>query len=120
MECMVCGNEFEARRSDALYCSDVCRQRRKRVTDNSVTDNLAVTDKSISMDEPCEVFSGDGAHLDLVKDLGINLGRDLGITSWTSDGVFLRHDITIDQVQNIARLIHAKHGRKCPEFKECR
>ncbi|MBJ8342788.1 hypothetical protein JGU71_28250 [Antrihabitans sp. YC3-6] len=30
VKCGVCGAEFEARRSTAKYCSDRCRQRRKR------------------------------------------------------------------------------------------
>lgn len=56
--------------------------------------------------------------IDIVKDLGLSL-KELGITGWTSDGVFLLPDVTIQQVQNIARLIHAKNGRECPEFNEC-
>ncbi len=55
--------------------------------------------------------------IDIVKDLGLNL-KDLGVTGWTSDGIFLRDDITISQVQNIARLVHAKNGRPCPEFRQ--
>ena len=55
--------------------------------------------------------------IDIVKDLGLNL-KDLGVTGWTSDGIFLRDDIKISQVQDIARLIHAKYNRPCPEFRQ--
>ena len=43
-KCIVCGKEFEAKRADAKTCSDACRQKLNRVTDNLVTDN--VTDKT--------------------------------------------------------------------------
>ena len=43
MDCMHCGNEFEAKRSDARYCSAKCRQQAKRLSVTDVTDN--VTDK---------------------------------------------------------------------------
>ena len=44
-KCENCGEEFEAKRADAKYCSAKCRvaANRNNVTDNSVTDN--VTDK---------------------------------------------------------------------------
>jgi hypothetical protein len=57
--------------------------------------------------------------MDLETDLKLNMEKDLGIYGWTEDGIFLRPEITSKQVQSIARLIHAKHGRPCPEFKEC-
>lgn len=43
MKCKQCGSEFEAKRSDAVYCSVQCRVTAKRVTDKSVTDKLNVT-----------------------------------------------------------------------------
>lgn len=73
----------------------------------------------VDSDEPCRVCSDGEVRLDLEKDLGLDLKNDLGITGWTRDGIFIRPDITIKQVQNIARLIHAKHGRPCPEFRQC-
>ena len=39
MDCIVCGEVFEAKRKDAKYCSARCRVRAGRVTDNPVTDN---------------------------------------------------------------------------------
>ena len=57
--------------------------------------------------------------IDIVKDLGLNL-KELGITGWTENGIFLKDDVTIDQIQSIAKLIHARHGHPCPEFRECR
>jgi len=34
-ECPECGKAFSARRNDAVYCSDACRQRAKRKKDRS-------------------------------------------------------------------------------------
>lgn len=136
--CLVCEAEFEGR-VDAKTCSDKCRQVFRRISvtevaDRIVTDGekvsqikareLSVTNlPSVSLDEPCKVFpetkQGE-VYLDLEKDLGLDLRKDLGIYSWTADGIFIRPDITIDQVQNIARLVHAKNGRPCPSFNECR
>jgi hypothetical protein len=118
MKCVVCGVEFNAVRTTAKYCTELCRQRGHRVSVTkdgvSVTENLpddlSVTD---------EVGKSAGV-VDLAKDLHLDLKKDLGVDSWSADGIFIRPDITIDQVQNIARLIHAKHGRPCPEFRECR
>jgi hypothetical protein len=76
----------------------------------------------VSIEEPCKVPSGlkmGQIYLDLEKDLKLDLKKDLGIFAWTPDGIFIRPDITVKQVQNIARLIHAKNGRSTPEFKEC-
>jgi hypothetical protein len=58
-------------------------------------------------------------RIDIEADLHLSLKKDLGICSWTADGIFINPDITVPQVQNIARLIHAKHGRPCPAFNEC-
>jgi hypothetical protein len=115
--CTTCENEFEAERSTAKFCSDKCRVKSNRlsVTENpevSVT-NLSVTDeKPLSVTKPKQ----DKIFIDIVKDLKLNPEKDLGITGWTPDGIFIRPDITIQQVQTLARLIHAKHGRKEPIF----
>jgi len=37
--CKQCGREFEAKRADALFCSDVCKHRSYRIPDKSVPDN---------------------------------------------------------------------------------
>ena len=55
-------------------------------------------------------------YMDIVKDLGLDPDKDLGITGWTEDGIFLKEYITVAQVQNIARMVHAKNGRPCPKF----
>jgi hypothetical protein len=83
---------------------------------------LATDLPEVSLDVPCntglppetpgEIF------IDVEKDLGLSLKKDLGCYSWSRDGIMIRPDITIQQVQNIARLIHARHGRKCPPFNE--
>mgnify|MGYP007070564962 CR=1 FL=1 len=122
----------------------------KSVTDKlvfGVTDNSDVTDKvlkkgleasvrkqdelrasrlpEVTLDTPCNtgVVRGDAGEtfLDIEKDLHLSLRKDLGIFAWSRDGIFIRPDITIDQVQNIARLIHAKRGRFNVTFpNECR
>ena len=47
MKCEVCGREFEAKRSDAKYCSAKCRVKAKRL---SVTDGeLSVTKPALSV-----------------------------------------------------------------------
>jgi hypothetical protein len=118
MKCIVCEVEFVAVRSTAKYCSELCRQRGHRVSVTeggvSVTENLpgdlSVTDE---VGEPAGV-------VDLVKDLKLDLRKDLGVDSWTENGIFIRPDITIDQVQNIAKLVAAKNGCSEPVFRECR
>jgi len=81
--------------------------------DSSVRDNL-VTDKVIDIDVPCRVFSDKPKEgekmLNLVKDLKLDLRKDLGISGWTSDGIFILPEITVQQVQNICSLIRAKNG----------
>ena len=101
MKCLQCDSEFEGVRSTAKYCSDKCRKLAFQKV--SVPDVLGV---SVLPDK----------YLDLAKDLKLDAGKDLGITGWTKDGIFIRPDITVEQVQNIARMIHAKHGRVCPPF----
>jgi hypothetical protein len=125
--CTICENEFEAERSTAKFCSNKCRVKSNRlsVTENlssplSVTENpeVSVTNLSVTDEKPLSVTDPQKPKIfiDIVKDLKLNLEKDLGITGWTPDGIFIRPEITIQQVQNIARLIHAKHGRKEPIF----
>jgi len=148
-KCLVCEVVLEGR-MDARTCSEKCRKALQRISgtdgvklsgtfikgDNlelvemgqkvseKKREELSVTNlPSVSPDEPCKVFSGGKEGevcLDLEKDLKLDLKKDLGIYSWTADGIFIRPDITVDQVQNIARLVHAKRGRVCPKFLECR
>jgi hypothetical protein len=115
MKCIECGKDFEATRVTARFCSGGCRLafHRKGV---SVTESPLALQDDLSV---AEVGVPAGV-VDIVADLGLDLKKDLGVTSWTADGIFIRDDITVDQVQNIARLVHAKHGRPCPEFRECR
>jgi hypothetical protein len=118
IKCSVCGESFEGR-VDAKYCSSTCRSKGNRATDNKLsvasginaTDNLA-TDKVIDIDVPCKVFSkkDEEGVVDLVKDLKLDLKKDLGIDSWSSSGIMIRPDITIQQVQNICSLVRAKNG----------
>jgi hypothetical protein len=111
IKCSVCGTGFEGR-VDAKYCSSTCRSKGNRATDNLATDKLNATDKVIDIDVPCKVFSkkSEEGRVDLVKDLKLSLDKDLGITSWSENGIMIKPDITIQQVQNICSLIRAKNG----------
>ena len=128
MQCLCgCGVEITSDRPDAKYATPYCRVRaarknvssRKRIiqidTDCAPND----TDNSISPDNPCNVPVHTTGLLRIDDDLTLNLRRDLGITAWTPDGIFIRPDITIPQGQAIARLIHAKNGNKTPAFRSC-
>ena len=82
LTCTICGEEFEGR-TDAKFCSDTCRKRASRVTDNieNVTDNgISVTKPEISVtSKPSDVTNNAGLdkldyyhskeYLDLVKHL---------------------------------------------------
>ena len=131
MKCIECGKEFEATRATAKYCSASCRVKHGRfsVTPDglSVTENLSVAPLSVtrvlSVTDCVTATEDDEVGtpikvLDVEKDLKLSLAKDLGVDSWTEDGIFIRPDITVGQVQTIARLIHAKHGRPCPEFRQ--
>ena len=109
MKCIECGKDFDAVRSTAKFCSGGCRLAFHR-GGLSVTNEVSVTD----MDIACRV-AGDVFHegyLDVEQDLGLDMKKDLGITAWTDNGIFIRPDITVRQVQNIAKLVAAKHNRK--------
>ena len=119
-KCEVCGVEFDAVRITARFCSGRCKKRFQRGfsgtellsgTKVSGTEIISGTDDDVG--EPAGV-------VDVVKDLKLDMGKDLGIYSWSADGIFIRPDITIPQVQNIARMVHARRGRSCPAFNECR
>jgi hypothetical protein len=131
-KCLECGNEFEALRATAKYCSEICKKRYQREhsgTGDSLagqesvlsgTKVLSGTDVVVPVKVP-EVSDDVGTPakvLDLVKDLRLDLGRDLGCTAWTQDGIFIKPDITYTQIQNIARLVAAKHGRPAPVFRQ--
>ncbi len=117
MRCLVCGVEFEGR-GRAKFCSIRCKSSYHRIvsSDGSIVSPI-VSGGVIVSDDDIGVPAG---VVDLEKDLNLDMEKDLGIMSWTADGIFLRPDITVSQVQNIAKLIHAKHNRSCPEFRECR
>jgi len=59
-------------------------------------------------------------YIDIVKDLKLDLVKDLGLMGWSKDGIFIQPNITAHQVQAIARLVAARHGRPEPVFYECR
>ena len=122
MKCISCGKEFESSRSDAKFCSPTCRSRVSRLsvadkgelsvaTGSNATDNSA-TGNSVTDNATDKPKIQDVVVLDLVKDLGLDLKKDLGITGWTPQGVFLCDVITVDQVRNLSRLVYAKNGWK--------
>jgi hypothetical protein len=139
-KCLECGNEFEATSPKKKFCTIPCKSsfHRKatvsRIVSESVTVSgpivsesyrtvsempLIVSPERIVSEESDDDVGIPAKVLDLVKDLHLNIEKDLGIYGWTADGIFIRPDIRIGQVQNIARLVHAKNGRVCPEFRQC-
>ena len=102
MKCIQCSKEFESKRGDARYCSDVCRKKASRnVTDNHVTDNF-VTDKR-------ELVVTDKKVLYL-SDLGVNL-KELGVQSCGPGlPILLVAMPTNDQIQGLCKVIHALKG----------
>ena len=96
-KCLSCGDEFEGLRSTAKYCSDICKLAYHR-------ERLSVSKDGVSVSEPVSV------SLDIERDLKLDLKKDLGVTAWTKDGIFIRDDITVEQVQNIRKLVAAKNG----------
>jgi endogenous inhibitor of DNA gyrase (YacG/DUF329 family) len=115
--CDYCGNGFEAERSTRKYCSDKCKKlafltvlKEEQVLRVTVPkDDLTVPETVVSVpkknDKKVTV-----PYLDVVKDLGLSLEKDLGVFGMTSDGIFIRDDITVEQVRNIRRLVEAKKG----------
>jgi hypothetical protein len=142
IKCEACGEWKEVQRITAKYCSEKCKKQAQRVSGTKVsgTNSLAgqvsgtktpadiakrkkeamlATDlPEVSLDTPCVVPEAPKVFMDVERDLGMNLKKDLGCYSWSRDGIMIRPDITVQQVHNIARLIHARHGRPCPPFRE--
>lgn len=67
---------------------------------------------NVTMDDPCRIVEtgNETVYLDLEKDLKLDLKKDLGITAWTADGIFIRDDIAISQVRAVRMLVEAKNG----------
>ena len=72
--CVECGKEFEARRADAVLCSDKCRQahRRKGITDKVVPGS--VTDKDVLV-----------CHALKEEKLGMINGELVAVNQWGED-----------------------------------
>ena len=114
MICIQCGKEFDGQ-GRAKYCSGACKVKHHRVTiDSDVT--IATSDVTIDSNTPCKVVTIRKGCLDVEKDLKLSMDKDLGITGWTEDGIFIKPEITVDQVRNISRMIHAKNGWGVPVF----
>jgi len=123
-KCLECGNEFEAASVRGKFCSIPCKSsfHRKRTVSDTVSGisivspiTVSETPRTVSSERIVSEESDDDVGVpakvvDLVKDLHLDLQKDLGVTAWTSDGIFIRDDITIEQVRNIRRIVEAKHG----------
>jgi hypothetical protein len=112
--CVVCGNAFEGR-SDATVCGSSCRSKRSRLSVATDTPLSVANEKLNVANGPKDAtdksnVATDKRVLDLVRDLKLDLVKDLGIYGMTPDGIFIRDDITEGQVQNIRRLVEAKRG----------
>ncbi len=135
-KCEECGDKFEAESVRAKFCSIACKSSFHRkvtvsgivsrtVSESGIVSPITVSEfpRIVSQERIVSEESDDDVGtpakvLDLVKDLHLDLEKDLGVTSWTADGIFIRPDIRVGQVQNIARMVAAKHGRPCPEFRQ--
>lgn len=105
----------------ATEMAEYQRTRRQNVTPSqiSVVTPPKCNTQNVTPSQPCRVPVQSTGLVRLDADLHLDMRRDLGITAWTPDGIFIRPDITIPQVQAIARLIHAKNGNRTPAFRSC-
>ena len=103
MICIQCGKEFEGQ-GRAKYCSGACKIRHHRGKDVTIGEDV-----TIDSNTPCRVVTI-GTYVDVEKDLGLSLSKDLGVSAWNENGVFICPDITIEHVRNIRRLVEAKRG----------
>ncbi len=134
-KCLECGNEFEATSLKKKFCSIPCKSsfHRKSTVSGIVSESVIVSGPIVSesyrivsemppivseeaivsatVSEESDDDVGTPAKvLDLVKDLHLNLQKDLGVYGWSANGIFIRPDITIQQVRNIRRVVEAKNG----------
>lgn len=107
MKCIYCEREFVGARADAKFCSSTCRLRSHRETDKGGVE----TDNGLSAGQTVTT-------LDFAKDLKLDLSKDLGVTSWDANGIFLSPDITIEQVRRIRALVGAKNGWDHKEYRD--
>jgi len=96
MQCTVCSNEFESRRTDAKYCSSSCRKKASRVTDNvtdnpnDVTDKLSVTNDIFETLEKIRIkYNGEVTKEILTAETGMNYTF---VPSW------LKNKLTLDDL----------------------
>ena len=106
--CVFCSEKFEAERSTAKYCSDKCKKLAFfSVPKEGAVLEVSVPEEALSVPKPVSVPV---TVLDVVKDLKLSFEKDLGVYGMTNDGIFIRDDITEQQVRNIRSLVAAKHG----------
>ncbi len=105
--CIVCGTEFEEKRVTAKYCSETCKKLAFQKRGDSV---LSVPKSVVSVPKILSVPVSVPRVIDIEDDMGLSLEKDFGSTGMTADGIFIRDDITIQQVRNIRRLVEYRHG----------
>lgn len=108
--CVVCGETFWAERVTAVFCSDTCKKKHQRKLAGHGASLAGQTEVVSGTKTLAGQVSGTTSYLDVVKDLGMSLEKDLGIFGMTPDGIFIRDDITESQVRNIRRVVEAKRG----------
>lgn len=88
------------------------RVRRYRESQKGVTEGVTEGAKGVTFGRALQGSDVTPVtYIDLVKDLDLDLGKDLGLTGWDMNGAHLRDDITMDQVRRIRGLVEAKHGQ---------
>jgi len=104
MKCIICGSEFEAKRSDAKFCSPSCRVKASR---NVVIEPKEVVDNSASdkaMDKPKYA----GVTFPPLTDK--NIGSDGYLNDKDAHALFLQ--LTTDQRTRVLYLMQCCHVEK--------
>jgi uncharacterized OB-fold protein len=52
MKCLICGNEFSPKRSDAKFCSEACKQKNKRIIPDAEVVPNVIIDNSDALVKP--------------------------------------------------------------------
>ena len=107
MKCLNCQQEFESQRSTAKFCSDKCKLAyHRKEADDTLRDKIDTLRKDSVTPKSVNILT--------LKDFGID-PKDLGI-QWAPEGgpIFLRNDITAEQVRDLVRVMCAMKGK---EFK---
>ena len=86
------------------------KYRLRGMTERGMTEQ-GMTEVVLDSAIPCRVVkTDDRPKLDLEKDLNLDLAKDLGVSSWSEQGIVILPEITITQVRRIRDLVGAKNG----------